>query len=71
MEILLLLQNVDEKVENMDDLEDVGAATVRTSKGTVIHADLVFKTIGLPVNKEAYEKSLGKSKKITYMSNQI
>ena len=38
---------------------DDGPVTVTTDKGTKIDADIVFKTIGLPVQSEAYRNSLG------------
>ena len=37
----------------------MSSTTVRTDKGTEIEADLVFKTIGLPVNSSAYKSALG------------
>ena len=47
-------------MENLSNMQNMSATTVRTDKGTEIEADLVFKTIGLPVNSSAYKKSLGK-----------
>ena len=54
----------------MGDLPEDRKATVKTDKGTVIHADLVFKTIGLPVNKEAYENSLGRFMSLLHLVSQ-
>ena len=43
---------------------DDGPVTVTTNKGTKIDADIVFKTIGLPVQSEAYRNSLGEAGQI-------
>lgn len=48
-----------ERVENLSGIENMSSTTVRTDKGTEIEADLVFKTIGLPVNSSAYKSALG------------
>ena len=39
---------------------DEGSFTVTTDKGTRIDADMVFKTIGLNVQSDAYRNSFGK-----------
>ena len=39
---------------------DEGSFTVTTDKGTTIEADMVFKTIGLNVQSDAYRNSFGK-----------
>ena len=48
-----------ERVENLSGIENMSSTAVRTDKGTEIEADLVFKTIGLPVNSSAYKSALG------------
>ena len=48
-----------ERVQNLSDLENLKPGTVRTDKGTVVEADLVFKTMGLSINTDAYKEALG------------
>ena len=50
---------LDEYVD-VNTIPEDGPVTLTTDKGRKIEADIVFKTIGLPVQTEAYRNTLGK-----------
>eukprot|EP00111_Clytia_hemisphaerica_P017918 TCONS_00053026-protein len=52
---------LEERVTNLNELEQCGNGCVKTNKGTEIEADLIFKVIGDRINATAYEKGLGKN----------
>ena len=58
LQTLLNICIPDESVD-VSTVPDDGPVTVTTDKGTEIDADIVFKTVGLPVQSEAYRNSLG------------
>jgi len=49
---------LEERVTNLNELEQCGNGCVKTNKGTEIEADLIFKVIGDRINATAYEKGL-------------
>ena len=49
----------DESVD-VKTIPDDGPVTLTTDKGKKIEADIVFKTVGLPVQKDAYSSTLGR-----------
>ena len=42
---------------NLNDIPEDGPVTLTTDKGTSIEADMVFKTIGLTVQSDAYRNT--------------